>query len=108
MAPNRQLDFAGRSQRGQVRFRLGSSLLFLFLLASPCLAADTQQKVNDDDRLASAKRAYSEKNWEETVRISTGPAKPATQSAELDYFRGMALMHLDRWKEAREAFSAGQ
>jgi hypothetical protein len=69
------------------------------------LAADAQQKVNDDDRLASAKKAYFEKNWEEAARISAGPA---TQSTELDYLRGMALMHLERWKEALEAFSAGQ
>jgi len=61
--------------------------------------------VNDDDRLASAKRAYSEKNWEETARISAGPTE---QAAELDYLRGMALMHLERCKEALEAFSAGQ
>jgi tetratricopeptide (TPR) repeat protein len=88
-----------------MRFQLGCSLLFLFLLASSCLAADTQQRVNDEDRLASAKRTYSEKNWECTVHVSAGPA---TQSAELDYFRGMALMHLDRWEEALDAFSAGQ
>ena len=74
------------------------------LLAFSCLSAGAQQNPSDGERLTAAKEAYSEKNWEETARISSGPIG---QSADVDYLHGMALMRLERWEEAREAFSAG-
>ncbi|MBS1865507.1 MAG: hypothetical protein JSS69_06265, partial [Acidobacteria bacterium] len=77
--------------------------LILFLSIFPWTAA-AQQAASDEERLASAKKAYSTKNWEETARIANGPA---AQPSELDYLRGMALMHLEQWEAAREAFSAG-
>jgi len=40
-------------------------------------------------------------------RDGSGNERRATQSPELDYLRGMALVHLERWQEARDAFSAG-
>jgi tetratricopeptide (TPR) repeat protein len=74
------------------------------LLAFSCLSADAQQNPGDGERLTAAKEAYSEKNWEGAARISSGPIG---QSADVDYLHGMALMRLERWEEAREAFSAG-
>ena len=67
-------------------------------LANPCAAAD------DPRRLEVVKKLYSEQKWEEAAREARGPAD---QSAELDYYAGMALARLGRWPEAREAFSAG-
>lgn len=55
------------------------------------------------DRLANARRFYSEKNWDEVVRAASGAANAP---AELDYLRGMALARLGRWPEAREALEA--
>ena len=104
MASNRQLDLARRSQASQVKFLRGFPFLVLLLVTSSWVAA-AQQPASDDDRLAASKKAYSEKNWEETARIANGPT---TQPAELDYLHGMALMHLERWDEARVTFSAGQ
>ncbi len=104
MASNRQLDFVGRSQTSRVRFPPGRGLFVLFLCMIATATFGTQQSQSDDERLATAKRVYSEKKWDETVHTSAGPA---TQPAEFDYLRGMALMHLERWQEAREAFSAG-
>ncbi|HVA01612.1 MAG TPA: hypothetical protein VMV34_08160 [Terriglobia bacterium] len=35
-------------------------------------------------------------------------ADSSSRSADLDYERGMALAHLERWNEAKQAFAAGQ
>jgi hypothetical protein len=67
-------------------------------LANPCAAAD------DPRRLEVVKKLYSEQKWDEAAREAHGPAD---QSAELDYYAGMAQARLGRWPEAREAFSAG-
>jgi hypothetical protein len=68
---------------------------------APSLA---QQPPDADDLVSAAQKLYAEKKWEETAKLASGPA---TQSAELDYLRGMALVHLERWQEARDAFSLG-
>src|SRR5881296_1952170 len=54
---------------------------------------------------ARVKNLYAEENWDEILRLV-----PSSQDnpPELDYFRGMALAHKERWPEAREAFEAGQ
>lgn len=67
-------------------------------LTQHCAAAD------DGQRLEAVKKLYSEQKWEEAAREARGPAD---QNAELDYYGGMALARLERWSEAREAFSAG-
>lgn len=64
----------------------------------PCAAGD------DAERLARTKQFYEQQLWAEAAREAQGPAD---QSAELDYFLGMALSHLEHWKEARAAFSSG-
>ena len=87
-----------------MKFLRGFSLLALLLPGCSCLAAAEQAR-EEQEPLAAARKAYSEKKWEETAAIANGPA---TQPAELDYLEGMALMHLQRWEAAREAFSAGQ
>jgi hypothetical protein len=74
-------------------------LLFFGGAAQLC----AQQPVQADERVASAQKLYSEKKWEETVRAAGDEGR----TPELDYLRGMALVHLERWEEARAAFSAG-
>jgi len=74
-------------------------LLLLGGVAQLC----AQQPPQGEDRVAVVQKLYSEKKWEETVRSASEDAQPA----ELDYLRGMALMHLERWAEARDAFSNG-
>jgi tetratricopeptide (TPR) repeat protein len=103
MGAHRQLDAAGRSKAGRVNSLLVTGLagLLVFLAAA---GARAQQTLVADDSLAAAQKLYSEKKWEETVRAASGSA---VQSSELDYLRGMALVHLERWLEARDAFSLG-
>jgi hypothetical protein len=74
------------------------AVFFLMVWLSPCTAGD------DGQRLERVKKLYSEQKWEEAAHGARGAAE---QSAELDYYAGMALARLERWKEAREAFSAG-
>ena len=56
--------------------------------------------------LPTVKRLYAEKHWDEIARLV--PVSSPDQPAELDYYRGMALARLERWKEAKEAFESGR
>jgi hypothetical protein len=62
------------------------------------------QAADEAERLQSVKKLYEQKEWEEVLRDAQGPAQ---QSPDFDYYAGMALSHLDRWAEARDAFSNG-
>jgi hypothetical protein len=59
---------------------------------------------DEAERLRSIKELYDQRKWAEVAREAQGPAE---QSADFDYYAGMALARLDRWQEAREAFSNG-
>jgi hypothetical protein len=59
---------------------------------------------DEADRLRSVKELYDQKKWAEVAREAQGPA---AQSADFDYYAGMAFSQLDRWREARDAFSNG-
>jgi len=86
-----------------VKFPIILSLVgFSFLLgATESLA---QLPARNDDRVTTAEKLYSEKKWEEALKAAS---ENGAESPELDYLRGMALAHLERWEEARDAFSAG-
>jgi hypothetical protein len=62
------------------------------------------QAADDAERLRSVKKLYEQRNWAEVAREAQGPAE---QPADFDYYAGMAFSHLDRWREARDAFSNG-
>ena len=62
------------------------------------------QAADEADRLRSVKELYEQKKWAEAAREAQGPAE---QSADFDYYAGMAFSRLDRWREARDAFSNG-
>lgn len=67
-------------------------------------AARGTDGADDAQRLQNIKKLYQEKNWEEVLRAAQGSEGPA---ADFDYYAGMALSRLQRWKEARDAFSEG-
>ena len=62
------------------------------------------QAADEAERLQSVKKLYEQKKWEEVLRDAQGPPQ---QSPDFDYYAGMALSHLDRWAQARDAFSNG-
>jgi hypothetical protein len=72
----------------------------ILLLGMACRgrAADETQ------RLQSVRKLYEQKKWEEVLREAEGRPE---QPADLDYYAGMAFSRLERWPEAREAFSRG-
>ena len=76
-------------------------LVFVVLLLS---VAQFAVGADDMQRLAIVKKLYQEQNWEEVLRAAQGPAD---QTADFDYYAGMALAHLERWKEAHDVFSTG-
>jgi len=59
---------------------------------------------DEAQRLESVKRLYQQQRWEEVLREAQGTVD---QSADFDYYVGMALSRLERWNEARVAFSQG-
>ena len=78
----------------------------LFLLATVAFLITTEvcRAQSDATRLEQVKQLYAAQKWEDLARVAQGtPGQPA----ELDYYRGMALARLERWSEARDAFSRG-
>jgi tetratricopeptide repeat protein len=76
----------------------------LLLLGSPSTPQPCPQR-RVDDVVSSVKKLYVENHWNEVIALAVDlPQAPA----DLDYYRGMALARLQRWKEARQAFATGQ
>ena len=64
-----------------------------------------QVKATDDtQRLHSVRKLYEQKQWVQVLREAQGPAE---QSGDFDFYAGMAFSRLERWREARDAFSKG-
>src|SRR5205807_9335978 len=76
-------------------------LVFAVVLAC---AFDQGKAADEAQRLEAVKKLYERQNWEEVLREARGSAE---QSSDFDYYRGMALSRLERWSEARVAFSQG-
>jgi len=79
----------------------------LALLAGAILllgVASQAEPADETQRLQSVKKLYEQKKWAEVLREAQGPAE---QSADFDYYAGMAFSRLERWREARDAFSSG-
>ncbi|HEX8837819.1 MAG TPA: hypothetical protein VF748_12835 [Candidatus Acidoferrum sp.] len=77
-------------------------LLFApFLFSIACYGQDHP----DVARLAAAQGAFDAGRWDETARLTEGPAD---QSPELDFLRGLAFARLEKWDGAKLAFEAGE
>jgi hypothetical protein len=64
-----------------------------------------QGKAGDEaQRLESVKKLYEQQKWEEVLREALSSAD---QPSDFDYYAGMVLARLERWSEARVAFSQG-
>src|SRR5260221_14565985 len=94
-----ELDAAGRTSPSGVRL---PRILFPPILL-PGLGCRIQG-ADEEQRLRSVRKLYEQKEWEKVLREARGPAE---QSADLDYYAGMAWARLERRKETREAFSIG-
>jgi tetratricopeptide (TPR) repeat protein len=94
MASCAKLDAA----RGARRYQL---IFLLLALGWPALG---QQASPDAARLDAAQKAFDSGRWEEAAQLSQGPE---TQTADLDFLRGLALARQQHWEQARRAFVAG-
>jgi tetratricopeptide (TPR) repeat protein len=56
------------------------------------------------DRISQIKQQYDVGRWSEVVQAVP---EAAGESADLEFYRGLALSQLQRWEEARAAFQAG-
>lgn len=56
------------------------------------------------DQSSAAKQLFEQERWQEIVQLLQ--ATPRT-SADLNYYYGVALAHLERWPESRNALLAG-
>ena len=75
-------------------------ILALLLAAVCCLPTQAQT-----DPTPNAKQLFEQERWSELAQLLQ-QAPP--NSADLDYYYGVALAHLERWAEAGSALSAGQ
>jgi tetratricopeptide (TPR) repeat protein len=92
------LDVAGAAQ--VIHFKKNLRALTLLLAAVCCLPAQAQT-----DPTPAAKQLFEQERWSDLAQLLQQTPR---NSADLDYYYGVALAHLERWQEAFNALSAGQ
>lgn len=97
MERHRALDAVCRAAKRRLIF----FLLLLFLPQRvPAQASDPAA-----EKLSEIKKLYDAGNWDGVVRaVAQSPEEPP----DLLLYRGLALAHLQRWEEAKAAFTAGR
>jgi tetratricopeptide (TPR) repeat protein len=93
------LDAAGTAQVTGFRkvLRAALALLFLAICSLPALA--------QTDPTPAAKQLFEQQRWSDLAQLLQQTSR---NTADLDYYYGIALAHLERWQEARSAFLEGQ
>ena len=74
--------------------------LLLLVTAIGCVPSHAQS-----DPAAEAKQLFEKERWPELAQLLE---KAPRASADLDYYYGVALAHLERWDDARNALLAGE
>jgi tetratricopeptide (TPR) repeat protein len=92
------LDVAGAAQ--VIPFCKFLLALTILLTATGFLSAQAQT-----DPTPAAKQLFEQERWSELAQLLQQAPR---NSADLDYYYGVALAHLERWAEADSALSAGQ
>lgn len=90
------MDIAGVAQ--VIRLRKVLHVLALLLATVGCLPAQT-------DPALTAKQLFEQERWSDLAQLLQQSPR---NSADLDYYYGFALAHLERWAEARSVLSDGQ
>jgi hypothetical protein len=92
------LDVAGAAQ--VISFRKILRVVALLLVAISYLHVEAQP-----DGTVAAKQLFEQEHWPELVQLLQQVSR---NSADLDYYYGVALAHLERWQEANSALSDGE
>jgi tetratricopeptide (TPR) repeat protein len=74
---------------------------FLVIAAAICCSLVHAQTAD----LPSVRELFDHERWRELVQLLE---RTQRDSADLNYYYGLALAHLERWDDARNAFAAGQ
>ncbi|HKV91035.1 MAG TPA: tetratricopeptide repeat protein [Candidatus Angelobacter sp.] len=97
------MDIAGAAKvihlRGNIEPRRFIRSLLVFITAICCLLAHAQ-----NNQLSTAKQLFEQERWQELTQLLA--SVPRT-SADLNYYYGVGLGHLERWQEAESALQAG-
>ena len=96
------MDLAGcASIRGRIIRAIALSwFLFAIGLSVYCQSRSPQ----NDAELANIKQLFEQERWGDVLReVQASPVR----TADLDYYEGSALAHLERWDEAEQALRAG-
>jgi tetratricopeptide (TPR) repeat protein len=102
MAGCRQLDASRRARSKRVIAQVAFLMGLLWATDFSVLAQDPSSNAT---RLSVARAAFDANQWEEAARLAQGPPE---QPSDLDFLAGLALAHLERWNDAREALEAGR
>lgn len=92
------MDIVGAAQ--VIRFKKNLRVL-VFLLASVCGLPALAQT----DPTLAAKQLFEQERWGDLAQLLQQTPR---NTADLDYYYGVALAHLERWDEAGKALSDGQ
>lgn len=95
------MDAAGGARTSPSLILRATALMLLgcwSVLATPATPQNQEQ-------ISRAQALAAEQRWRDLLRLVEETREP---SAELDYYHGLALAHLERWNEARKAFLAGR
>src|SRR6267142_3110189 len=93
-----KLDVAGAAE--VIRFTRILRVLVFLLAAECCLPAQAQT-----DLAPTAKQLFEQERWTDLAQFLQQSPR---NTADLDYYYGVALAHLERWAEAGKALSDGQ
>jgi tetratricopeptide (TPR) repeat protein len=97
MEGSKAVDTAGLAQVITSFFRI-----LAFLMATLCCYLTTAAQI---DLTSSAKQLFEQERWPELVQLLE---KSTRNSADLNFYYGVALAHQERWPEAGKALSEGQ
>jgi Tetratricopeptide repeat len=98
MAADAQLDPAGGPRAGPLRIR---ATVFLVLLAMP----PASRAQNACSSAAELQELSNQSQWS---RILQATSQCPTESADVEYYRGLAFAGLGRWDEAKRALESGE
>jgi tetratricopeptide (TPR) repeat protein len=106
MERHRKLDFAGAASGGSPLnpTRAAACLFVLVILSTLLSPAFGQSPSGDGPLVEEAKSLTAAQRWQEVVSLlqSSSP-----RSADLDYYYGSALAHLERWQDAHIVLQQG-
>src|ERR1035437_2082545 len=80
-------------------------LVIVIALLCCCLSVAAQTGTDENPEVQGVRKLAEEQRWQDIVLL-LGPLH--SRSADMDFYYGGALAHLERWAEAASAFEAGR